>query len=423
MHKGDSAQYPQPSGAACPRGPRGIGPPSHDEGERGHMDDGPQYWLDLFTAKSWQEFLDAGGVTSGFSASRWSTVQRIKPGDYLLGYLTGISRFIGVLEVVTSPFQDNAPIWSDAEFPSRVRVKVLHALTPATAVPVLELRADLSVFQGLSNPNYWSGAFRGSPALWTPDDGRIVVAAVEQAVRDPLERPVDNAKLGHRPKTFRTSIGDVTLPEKEDPSAEDQPKMMTPTTLPDVSVEPAEAVTAEASAHTEIQGLLLRMGSAMGLGVWVARNDRNRLWEGRPFSETFKLRAELPHNFDTTTSRVIEMIDVLWLEGNAIRAAFEIESTTSIYSGLLRMSDLVAMQPNLQIPLFLVAPDDRRSKVITEVNRPTFASMSQPLVKVCRFISFSALRSHDKHARPYMRYLKPEVLQELSEACDGEEAS
>ena len=55
------------------------------------------------------------------------------------------------------------------------------------------------------------------------------------------------------------------------------------------------------------------------------------------------------------------------------------------------MSDLVAMQPNLQIPLFIVAPDDRRTKVFTEVNRPTFASMKQPLVKVCRFIAFSAL--------------------------------
>ena len=48
----------------------------------------------------------------------------------------------------------------------------------------------------------------------------------------------------------------------------------------------------------------------------------------------------------------IELIDVLWLQGNAIVAAFEVESTTSIYSGLLRMSDLVAMQPNLNIPLW-----------------------------------------------------------------------
>jgi hypothetical protein len=46
---------------------------------------------------------------------------------------------------------------------------------------------------------------------------------------------------------------------------------------------------------------------------------------------------------------------VVWLKGNAIVAAFEIESKTSIYSGLLRMSDLIAMQPNLDIPLYLGA--------------------------------------------------------------------
>jgi hypothetical protein len=54
---------------------------------------------------------------------------------------------------------------------------------------------------------------------------------------------------------------------------------------------------------------------------------------------------------------------VLWLSGPAVVAAFEIESTTSIYSGLLRMADLLALQPNLNIPLFLVAPEDRRSEL------------------------------------------------------------
>jgi hypothetical protein len=59
---------------------------------------------------------------------------------------------------------------------------------------------------------------------------------------------------------------------------------------------------------------------------------------------------------------------VLWLKGNSIVAAFEVESTTSVYSGLLRMADLITMQPNINIPLYIVAPDERRNKVIQEVN-------------------------------------------------------
>jgi hypothetical protein len=80
----------------------------------------------------------------------------------------------------------------------------------------------------------------------------------------------------------------------------------------------------------------------MGLDVWVARNDRGREVRGHRFAELPRLRAELPPQFDEATNRTIELIDVLWLRGNAIVAAFKIESTTLIYSGLLRMADLIA---------------------------------------------------------------------------------
>jgi predicted RNA-binding protein len=98
------------------------------------------YWLDLFSGATWQEFLEAGANVSGFRESRWNTVRQIKPGDYLLCYVTGISRWIGILEVVSEPFRDNTQIWKEDEFPCRVRVKLLVDLTPETAVPIFELR-------------------------------------------------------------------------------------------------------------------------------------------------------------------------------------------------------------------------------------------------------------------------------------------
>jgi len=86
------------------------------------------------------------------------------------------------------------------------------------------------------------------------------------------------------------------------------------------------------------------------------------------------------------------------------------------------MSDLIAMQPNLNIPLYLIAPDERREKVMTEVNRPTFSKLMPPLSEICRFISFSSLKDQIKHAAPYIRFLKPEFLEEISESCELEEA-
>ncbi|WAC12526.1 hypothetical protein [Dyadobacter pollutisoli] len=61
-------------------------------------------------------------------------------------------------------------------------------------------------------------------------------------------------------------------------------------------------------------------------------------------------------NYDTITLRTIENIDVLWIKGRSIVRAFEVEHTTSIYSGILRMADLMALQPNLDIGAHIVAP-------------------------------------------------------------------
>jgi hypothetical protein len=49
---------------------------------------------------------------------------------------------------------------------------------------------------------------------------------------------------------------------------------------------------------------------------------------------------------------------------------------------------------------FLIAPSERRSKVIAEVNRPTFASLSPSMSEVFRFISFESLRGRLDAANP-----------------------
>ncbi|MBP9012209.1 MAG: EVE domain-containing protein [Smithella sp.] len=362
------------------------------------------YWLDLFTGVTWAEFKAAGGKVSGFRESRWNAVSKIKPGDYLLCYLTGVSRFIGILEVTDKPYKDKTPIWKDEDFPCRLKVRIVGELTPETAIPVLHLREQLSFFENLTSPHAWTGHFRGSPAKWSADDGEAVVAAILDAQANPVSRPIDERKLKYRPNTLKTKVGSVTVPGSEE---ED---------LPESDVE-----SKKPREHTEIQWHLLKLGSDMGFDTWVARNDRGKAWDGKKFTDLPKLKAELPLQFDEATNKTIELIDVLWLKGNAIVAAFEVESTTSIYSGLLRMADLVVMQPNLNIPLYLVAPDDRRDKVVTEVNRPTFSHLKPPLSEICRFISFSNLRDQIKAVSHILRFIRPEFLEEISESCEIEE--
>ena len=366
-----------------------------------------RYWLDLFTGKTWEEFLKAGGSVSGFRETRWSSVRQLKPGDYLLCYLTGVSRWIGVLEVTGAPYQDHkTQIWDIDQFPARVPVKVVIALEPLTALPILTMQDRLSIFKNGSSSTSWTGAVRASPVHWPATDGELVVSALEEAAKNPIERSFDPRKLAKVPPIYRTKqVGSVTIPGSEGDTEEN-------------SELPATGPEAKPREHTELQYLLLKLGSEMGLSVWVARNDRGRSFNGTSFSNIHGLLIELPVHFDEATNTTIELIDVLWLKGKTIVAAFEIESTTSIYSGLLRMSDLIAMQPNLNIPLFLVAPDERREKVIQEVNRPTFSRLTPPMTEMCRFIPFTALREQIEKAGALLRYLRPEFLNEIAETCE-----
>lgn len=362
------------------------------------------YWLDLFTGTTWEEFLKRGGNVSGFRERRRNTAKQIHPGDYLICYLTGLSRFIGVLEVKSECYEDHTPIWAEEEFPYRFKVKIVHQLDAKTAVPVSDLKNDLTLFRGLKS-KAWSGFFRGSPARFEEHDGEVIVKAIKDAEKNPIEREYDEKKYWRQPKTYESKkVGVVTVP--------DEPGDM------DSHVDKVER---EATTHEEIQWLLLKLGSDMGLDVWVARNDKNRGFQGNSFQDIPKLRRELPRQFDDAANKTIELIDVLWLQGDTFIAAFEVEHSTSIYSGLLRMSDLVSLVPNIKLDLFLVAPDERREKVVSEINRPTFARLKPSLPKTCKFIPYSKLKQKIEVIGSWIKHLKPDFINDLAESCEADE--
>ncbi len=142
-------------------------------------------------------------------------------------------------------------------------------------------------------------------------------------------------------------------------------------------------------SHAQIQWLLAKIGQKLGCRVWIAANDRTKEWNGERLGD-LSIQVLPPLGMDQISQRIISLIDVLWLKGaNRVTAAFEVEQTTSIYSGLLRLSDLTAVSPNLNFPLYIAAPEVRLEKVKRELSRPTFQSLE--LHKQCGFFSFESL--------------------------------
>jgi len=104
---------------------------------------------------------------------------------------------------------------------------------------------------------------------------------------------------------------------------------------------------------------------------------------------------------------------VVWKEEFRIDAAFEIENTTAIYSGLLRFADLTLVAPNTIYPLFIVAPRDKRSRLIEQLKRPTFRKLG--LEHKVRYLSYDVVDEIDRFFEGQSQGLNVDVIKGRSE--------
>ncbi len=145
--------------------------------------------------------------------------------------------------------------------------------------------------------------------------------------------------------------------------------------------------------HTEVQGWLRDLGLALGFDVWIAANDRTRTIGGGRLGDGCleSLPAALA---ECAGADAIRLIDVLWLERGSARVAagFEVEHTTSIYSGIVRLLDLaLGSSGEATRGLFLVAPDDREKDVRAQIHRPAFRQVADLHV---RYLPYGELAKH-----------------------------
>lgn len=143
--------------------------------------------------------------------------------------------------------------------------------------------------------------------------------------------------------------------------------------------------------HTEIQGWLRDLGAALGFAVYVAANDRSREYGHGLLGD--RCLNRLPDTLEASPGGdAIRLIDVLWFdERGEVVAAFEVEHTTSIYSGIVRLLDLALTTEQAVQGLFLVAPDSRESDVRAQLARPAFRAVSTLRV---RFLPYGELERH-----------------------------
>jgi len=148
---------------------------------------------------------------------------------------------------------------------------------------------------------------------------------------------------------------------------------------------------AEESLHTEMQYHLLKIGKALGYDVICALNDKSKSYGGKNFS--FLCMESFPEmKTDTDTAATIKLIDILWYERatDNIVAAFEVEKSTSIYSGILRLTDLSYSIADGDEVFYIVIPNDREREVCMQLCRPAIKNLKTQI----KYITFEDLREN-----------------------------
>jgi hypothetical protein len=311
------------------------------------------YFIDLFSPETYEAFARSSRDTSGFRLRHKNIAEKIKPGDIFVCYLTRLSRWFGLLEVINGPFIDDRPIFvpENDPFVVRFRVRPIVWLDIDRAVSIHDdaIWAGLSFTRGLGKDSLgWTGKVRGSLVRLDDEDGIFLTEKLTAQAAGGKPHPLSEheaRKLATHTVNRPDKVVTVSVPE-------DAGAVETPEVIPEDEIR--ESI--------RVQALVATVGARMGMSIWIPRADRGavlKVWN----NEGNDLLERLPLNYDDTTLRTIEQIDVLWLRGRSIVRAFEVEHTTSVYSGILRMADLLALQPNMDIKLHIVAPEVKREKV------------------------------------------------------------
>jgi hypothetical protein len=365
------------------------------------------YFIDLFSPETYEAFTRSSRDTSGFRLRHKKAAERISPDDILVCYLTKVSRWFGLLQVIEGPFIDDKPIFvsQDDPFVVRFRVRQIAWLDVNKAIPI----HDDNVWRNLSftadlEPGSiaWTGKVRGSLVRLSDADGKFLCDKISSQNQNGKLFPLEE----HEERKFTThlvnrvdKVVSVSVPEDSEP-AEDTRSV--------AEIEPRESI--------RIQALVASIGARMGMSIWIPRADRTavlREWK----NEEHKLLERLPLNYDDTTLRTIEQIDVIWLRGRSIVRAFEVEHTTAVYSGILRMADLLSLQPNMDIKLHIVAPEAKRDKVFQEIRRPVFSLLERgPLAECCTYLSYDGLE--ELSSQRHLTHLSDSVLDEYTEEAE-----
>lgn len=144
------------------------------------------YFLAVFSPDTHAAFSASARRVMGFRERHRKAAGKVQPGDLLVCYLTGLSRWVGLLRIEGRAYEDATHVFAATDDPFVVRMKVEPVVWLAAdeGVPI---RED-EIWGGLSftkahdkRSSKWTGSLRTSLAPVKEEDGALIERALRRA--------------------------------------------------------------------------------------------------------------------------------------------------------------------------------------------------------------------------------------------------
>lgn len=163
--------------------------------------------------------------------------------------------------------------------------------------------------------------------------------------------------------------------------------------------------------HLRAQSIIKDIGNSLNYDTFIAKNDQHRIYHNKSLSENTII--DFPeHNLSSELIKHFSLIDTMWFHNGSPVALFEVEMTTSVYSGILRMADLICSLENPNIQLYIITDRKREKKVRKELERPVFKKIG--LHTACKIIFLDDLEILHHAVSFIPGYVKSNVLDKIS---------
>jgi hypothetical protein len=152
----------------------------------------PNYWIIVGSPENFSRTAELGFSVQGIKSRHRKKAERMKPGDKIVYYLTGLKAFGGIATIESPYYEDHEPIWKSGDpkkaaedYPFRVKISPDVILPAGEAVPAEGIARQMAYVAKWPAQN-WTLAFQGNVHVIGEGDYQLIRDAVKAACRAPV---------------------------------------------------------------------------------------------------------------------------------------------------------------------------------------------------------------------------------------------